>query len=127
MATTTHTASWGVSSGAPSTVAGVVTEYTVREEAVTAEEANELGAVIGVVHYDTRKTAEFTVQVAAGTAVPSAGTAVTVSGQAYYVKTAEAVESNRDFRRIRVTAEAYANCAAATAAAQGSSGPGGAA
>lgn len=114
MATTTATASWGVGSEVP--VTGVLTDFDSSEEPVLGPEQNEVGSVINQTKYDVRKTINCTVQVAAATAKPAAGAAFAVEGQTYYVTSSRIVENNTSYRKIQVTAEAYAHCTATQAA-----------
>lgn len=115
MATTSGTASWGVS-GSATGVTGVITHIDVDDEGALAPEYNELGQVIKQTLYDHHKTANVTVEVPANTAPPAAGAAATVAGVAGYVVRSRVVEDNRAYRHIEVTVEAYTNCTATTAA-----------
>lgn len=122
MATTTATASWGVTGTAP--VTGVMTDCEYGEESILGPEQNEVGSIINQTKYDIRKTANCTVQVAAGTAAPAAGTQVTIDGKTMYVTSARVVENNTSYRKIQISAEAYALCTATQAASGiGSSTP----
>ena len=108
--TTSSTASWGVNSAPGGTPNGVVTDISLNTESVRAYEQNELGAVIGVHHYDTHVTADITVMAAKDTAVPAMGDTITVgAGFSGCVISTTVLESNRDFRKIRVQAEQYVN------------------
>lgn len=112
-ATTSGTATWGVTSTC-SGVSGIVTDIEVNEEAQTAPEYNEVGAVVKQTHYDTHTTVNATVEVAAGTSLPTSGSSITIAGKSGYVRTARLVESNQAYQKIAVTAERWANCAATT-------------
>lgn len=115
--TTSGTASWGVTDGNTVTsVTGIVTECEVSEEPSLAPEYNEVGAVVKQTQYDVRKTATATVEVASSVNAPGAGTQITVAGLQGYVTSSRVVETNQAYRKIQVTVETYANCAATTAA-----------
>ena len=115
--TMTGVASWGVSGGTSVTnVTGVITDVDVGGEPVLAPEYNEVGAVIKQTMYDEHKTVDVTVEVAAGTAKPASGASITIAGVEGYVTRARIVESNQAYRKIIISAEAYANCTATTAA-----------
>lgn len=114
MATTQPTASWGITGTAP--VTGVMTDCEFGEESVLGPEQNEVGSIINQTKYDVRKTANCTVQVAAGTEAPLTGTAVTINGEAMYVTSARVVENNTSYRKIQISAEAYALCTTTQAA-----------
>ena len=118
MATTTHTAAWGVS-GSVTGVTGVVQEIRHSNAAVLGTEQNELGAVIGQVIYDKKKTLTATILVASGTSLPEEGSAMTIDGVSCYCVNASIIESNTSYRRISVTAEAFTNCTATSAATAG--------
>ena len=118
MATTTATASWGVSTNSTvQSVTGVVTDIEIGEDSVLAPEYNEVGQVIKQTHYDTKKTMTVTVEVASGTSKPAAGASITIGGVSGYVVSSKVVESNQAYRKIHITAECYTNCTSATAVA----------
>lgn len=108
-ATTTHTASWGVS-GTVGSVSGIATDIDINGQALIGLEQNEVGAVVGAAHYDDHTTVSATVLVAASTAKPTLGSQATIAGVTGFVTGAEVVENNMSYRKIRVTIEAYENC-----------------
>lgn len=110
MATTTKTASWGVTETSP--ITGVITDFEMSEEPVNAPEQNEVGSVINQTMHDIRKSASCTVQVAAGTAAPKAGSAITFGNETMYVTSARITENNTSYRKIAITAESYKHCTA---------------
>lgn len=110
MARTEATASWGVGVSSPVPGDNVIVEYSEASEAILGTEQNEEGAVIGQKMYDRHWTATATVQAAAGVEPPAIGSQVTANGEAWYVKSAEVVESNTNYRRIRMTLERYEHC-----------------
>ena len=115
--TTSGTASWGVTDGTTVTnVTGVITDCEVNGEPVLAPEYNEIGAVIKQTQYDTHTTVDVTVEVAANVSAPVAGASIMIAGVAGYVTRSRVVESNQAYRKILISAECYANCAATTAA-----------
>lgn len=115
--TTTGVAAWGVSDGTSVTnVTGVITDVDAGGEPILAPEYNEIGAVIKQTMYDEHKTIDVTVEVASGTEKPASGASITIAGVAGYVARARIVESNQAYRKIIISAEAYANCTATTAA-----------
>lgn len=114
MATTSGTASWGVTAAAPSGVTGVLTHFESDAEGILAPQYNELGQVIQQVHYDRHATMSCTVEVAADVEPPKTGSVVTVNGTQYYVTRARIVEDNRSYRHIEISGETYANCNAVT-------------
>lgn len=114
-ATKSGIASWGVT-GSATGVTGIITSIEDGAEYIMAPEHNELGQVVKQTAYDTQYSATFTVEVAAGTNVPSKTTQVTVNGRSMYVKTARKLEDNNNYRRIQITAEAYENCNSVTVA-----------
>ena len=115
--TTTGTASWGVSDGTSVTnVSGVITDIDIGGEPILSPEYNEIGAVIKQTMYDEHSTVDVTVEVASGTAKPVPGASITIAGVAGYVVRSRVVESNQAYRKILISAEAYANCTATTAA-----------
>lgn len=114
MATTTKTASWGVTETAP--ITGVITDFEMSEEPVNAPEQNEVGSIINQTMHDIHKTASCTVQVAAGTAAPKAGSAITLGSETMYVTSARITENNTSYRKIAITAESYKHCNATEAA-----------
>ena len=121
--TTTGIASWGVSGGTSvSTVTGVITDIDVGGEPILAPEYNEIGAVIKQTMYDEHTTVDVTVEVAAGTSKPDSGASITIAGVAGYVVRARIVENNQAYRKILVSAEAYANCTTTSAATEGGEG-----
>jgi len=107
--TTAGTAAWGVQ-GSVSGVSGIVTSIGQDEEPILAPEYNEVGQVVRQTHYDTKTTVSCTVEVAAGTALPSAGAQITINGKQGYVVKASLAEDNQAYRKISVTAEFYTNC-----------------
>lgn len=119
MATNTGTATWGVTGSVG--VTGIVTDIEVNEEAQTAPEYNEVGAVVKQTLYDIHTTVTATIEVASGTSLPTSGAAITIGGKSGYVRSARKVESNQAYQKIAVTAELWTNCNATTAAG-GSSG-----
>jgi len=108
-------ASWGVTADG-SVVEGVVTHIDVDNESILAPEHNEIGQVIKQTLYDLHKTANVTIEVAAGTEPPSEKDSVTVAGVTGYVLRARIVEDNRAYRHIEITIEAYKKCNAVTVA-----------
>ena len=124
MATNTETATWGVTGSAG--VTGIVTDIDVNEEAQTAPEYNEVGAVVKQTHYDTHTTVTATIEVATTTALPTAGSQITIGGRTGYVRSARKVESNQAYQKISVTVERWQNCSAASTPSSGSSGGNGA-
>lgn len=115
--TTVGTAAWGVSDGSTVTnVSGVITDIEVAGEPLLSPEYNEVGAVIKQTLYDKHETVDVTVEVASGTTKPDAGASITIAGVAGYVVRARVVESNQAYRKIIISAEAYTNCSATTAA-----------
>lgn len=111
MATSQKTASWGVTETSAG-VTGVITDIEFAVESVTAPEENEVGSVINQTMYDVHKTANATVQVAAGTAIPKAGQAITFGSETMYVTSARLVENNKSYRKIMIAAESFALCSA---------------
>lgn len=111
--TVTPTATWGIT-GTVDSVTGVVIEISKDEAPQLGTEINEQGAVIGQVHYDTKKTMRATIQVASTVEPPEAGAAITIDGVAGYVVSASVVESATNYRRIIVQAEAWAHCSSVT-------------
>ena len=109
-------AQWGVvgAVGGSAAVAGIVTSISWGEEAQTAPQYDEKGAVCQVTHYDTHKTMNATVEVAAGTAAPSAGASITIGGVSGYVVSAEVVEDNQAYRKINIRAEAWTGATTTT-------------
>ena len=114
MATNAGTATWGVTGSAG--VSGIVTDIEVNEEAQTAPEYNEVGAVVKQTLYDTHTTVTATIEVASGTSLPTIGAAISIGGKSGYVRSARKVESNQAYQKIAVTAELWTNCTATTAA-----------
>lgn len=120
-ATTEGTATWGVA-GTAGLTASVITDFSVSRQGMFGAENNENGAVIKQTLYDEQVTVTLTAMVAAATDPPKAGDALTVAGMGtksngtYYVTGSEVIESNKDYRKIRITAECYTNCTAITAA-----------
>lgn len=114
-------AQWGVAGalGDSGAVTGVVTSISWGEEAQTAPQYDEKGAVRQVTHYDTHKTMNATVEVAADTAAPAPGTAISIGGVSGYVVSAEVVEDNQAYRKINIRAEAWASVTTVTAATSG--------
>ena len=110
--TAAHTAHWGVSvhQGA---VAGVVTSYDRSDDPLFQAETDIYGSVCRQKLYDVRTRSTFTVQVAAYVEPPKSGVQITVNGHSGYVVNAVVVESNRAFRKIRVTIESYLKCTTA--------------
>lgn len=101
--TSNATAQWGV----PNSVtysSGVVLSYRERTEAVTADEENSQGAVTGIVTYDTRTTAELTVQAESSATLPSFESELTVNGKKFIVESAEVAYSNKSFKTISIRA-----------------------
>lgn len=114
MATNAGTATWGVTGSAG--VSGIVTDIEVNEEAQTAPEYNEVGAVVKQTLYDTHTTVTATIEVASGTSLPTIGASISIGGKSGYVRSARKVESNQAYQKISVTAELWTNCTATTAA-----------
>ena len=115
--TTAGVASWGIKDGTTiGGVSGVITDIEVGGEPVLAPEYNEIGAVIKQTKYDTHTTIDVTVEVASTTEPPDDGASITIAGVACYVTRARLIESNQAYRKIAISAEAYANCTATTAA-----------
>lgn len=109
--TTQGNASWGVSDGTTVTgVSGVITDIDAGEDPQMEPQHNEVGAVIKQTLYDRRGEVNVTVEVAAGVAKPKTGTAITVAGVQGYVRRSRVVESNKRYRAINITVEAYPNC-----------------
>ena len=109
--TTKGNASWGVSDGTTVTgVSGVITDIDAGEDPQMEPQHNEVGAVIKQTLYDRRGEVNVTVEVAAGVAKPKTGTAITVAGVQGYVTRSRVVESNKRYRAINITVEAYPNC-----------------
>ncbi|MGN0886404.1 MAG: hypothetical protein ACI4RT_05330 [Candidatus Spyradenecus sp.] len=105
----TH-ATWGVTSASP--ITGVVTDLSVSTEAQHQPEYNQLGAVIGDLVYDERKSASATIQVASTATLPTVGGNVTIDSVTYNVLAVTLIQSNRDFRKVQLTLEAWAGCSA---------------
>ena len=115
--TTSGNASWGISDGTSVTnVSGVITDIDVGEDPQMEPQRNEIGAVIKQTKYDTHTTIDVTVEVASTTEPPDDGASITIAGVACYVTRARLIESNQAYRKIAISAEAYANCTATTAA-----------
>ena len=103
------TASWGVY-GTFNDVTGVVTDLSISESALTGAEQNEVGSIIQQTLYDVHSTVTVTVGVASDEQPPDIGGQVTIANVKYYVTSAEIIESNSSYRKIRITAERYSNC-----------------
>ena len=115
--TTAGVASWGIKDGTTvGSVSGVITDIEVGGEPVLAPEYNEIGAVIKQTKYDTHTVIDVTVEVASTTEPPDSGASITIAGVSCYVTRARLIESNQAYRKIAISAEAYANCTATTAA-----------
>ena len=115
--TTPGIASWGIKDGTTvGDVSGIITDIEVGGEPVLAPEYNEIGAVVKQTQYDTHTTVDVTVEVASTTEPPDAGASITIAGVEGYVTRARIIESNQAYRKIAISAEAYANCTATTAA-----------
>ena len=109
--TTQGNASWGVSDGTTVTgVSGVITDIDAGEDPQMEPQRNEVGAVINKTLNDRRAQVNVTVEVAAGVAKPKTGTALTVAGVQGYVMRSRVLESNKRYRAINITVEAYPNC-----------------
>ena len=114
MATTKSLAVWGVQVETPtdiaSTTEGYITSFDKNSEIMVGDEQNELGAVIGKHKYDEKSTVTVSLIVAAGVEPPPIGKQITIAGVKYYITSASVVESNSDFRKLRVSAERYKDC-----------------
>lgn len=114
MATTTSLAVWGVQVETPTDIAqkteGYITSFDKNSEMMVGDEQNELGAVIGKHKYDEKSTVTVSLIVAAGVEPPTIGKQITIAGVKYYITSASVVESNSDFRKLRVSAERYKDC-----------------
>ncbi len=114
-ATTTGAAQWGVAFTAAG-ITGVLTDCEVGNEPVTANQLNELGAVIRTVMYDLHQTVTGTLEVAPAFTLPTLPAQATVGGVQGMITSARLVESNNAFRKYLVTVEAWTNCNSMTSA-----------
>lgn len=103
------TASWGVY-GTFTDVTGVITDLSISQSALTGAEQNEVGSIIQQTLYDVHSTITVTVGVDSDEQPPDIGQQVTIANVKYYVTSAEIIESNSAYRKIRITAERYSNC-----------------
>lgn len=114
MATTTSLAVWGVQVETPTDIAstnkGYITSFDKNSEMMVGDEQNELGAVIGKHKYDEKSTVTVSLIVAADVEPPTIGKQITIAEGKYYITSASVVESNSDFRKLRVSAERYKDC-----------------
>lgn len=104
-ATTTLTASWGVSD--KNTAYGIVTDLTTSEEPLHQPLQNEEGAIIDTTKYDTHYTLSMTIQVKSDVTPPTTGTEITMNDRSYYITRVERLYSNRDYQKLRIDGEAY--------------------
>lgn len=102
-------ATWGVK-GSVSSVTGIVTDLSVSETPSLGTLQDEIGAVVGQAHYDTQTTMSATVCVSSGTNLPQAGAQITIGDETGYVRSAEKIENNQSYQKIRVTAEKFTSC-----------------
>lgn len=114
--TTTHTASWGLSSE-HAIANAVCLSWNETAEPIMAPEHNEVGSVIGQAIYDMHHTVRATYNIksslATGVSATDTVTEVLASPLAvsgYYITNIELVESNQDYMKVNLSLEKYEHC-----------------
>lgn len=110
MITTEGKSQWGVSGRNISSPAGVLLDFQESSDVSYYTETDRKGSVTGHFAYDVKKAVSLTVNVSSSAEVPSAGEQIQVDGVAYYVTSAQVIESNRAYKKVSVSAEKYSNC-----------------
>lgn len=108
--TTTPTASWGIFVEKIGSLKGIITDITIRSEALFGTEQNEIGAVIQQSLYDKKTTIDATIQVEKGTEPPKMGEKIRIDETDYYVTSASIIENNLAYRKLAVSAECFKHC-----------------
>ncbi len=100
---------WGVDKTISGYEKCIVTDWESSTETQSAYCYDNKGAVCHRQDYDTKQTITATLLAPAGTSLPAVSDNITAGGVQFAVLSCRLIESNRDFQKISLTLEAYAN------------------
>ena len=101
---------WGVQKSLGSPYEGcIITDWECATEPQVAYCQDQNGAVVHRQDYDVKRTVTATLLAPATAEPPEPDATLTVGGTAFAVLACREIESNRDFRKLALTLEAYEN------------------